>query len=419
MTSRPSNLRWLMISLVFLGTAINYLDRQTLSVVAPELIDQFHLSNVAYSRVIFAFMLAYTVMNAISGPLIDRLGTRVGYALTATWWSIAAMLHALAYGPWTLGLYRFLLGMGEAGNWPAGVKVVAEWFPVRERALASGIFNSGSAFGAIVAPPVIVWIVLNTGWREAFFLVGAVGLVWVMLWSLVYHTPPEAEREEHSATVPARELFRTRFVWSFTLAKIFLDPVWYFYIFWFPEYLKRARHFDLASIGMYAWIPFLVAGLGNLLGGWLAGVLLRRNIPLTVARKSAVTLFALLMLAAIPAVLTTSASRSIGLVSVAMLGYTGVTANMLAFPADVFPKRVLATIWGLAGTGSGFGGMVFALITGWLVDRYSYVPVFIGFGLLPIVALSVIWFVLGPLRPILVPGDQASTGYATAGIRQT
>jgi ACS family hexuronate transporter-like MFS transporter len=285
--------------------------------------------------------------------------------------------------------------------------------------LASGIFNSGSAFGAIVAPPVIVWIVLNTGWREAFFLVGAVGLVWVLLWSLVYHTPPEAEREERSATVPARELFRTRFVWSFTLAKIFLDPVWYFYIFWFPEYLKRARHFDLASIGMYAWIPFLVAGLGNLLGGWLAGVLLRRNIPLTVARKSAVTLFALLMLAAIPAVLTTSASRSIGLVSVAMLGYTGVTANMLAFPADVFPKRVLATIWGLAGTGSGFGGMVFALITGWLVDRYSYVPVFIGFGLLPIVALSVIWFVLGPLHPILMLGDQASTGYATVGIRQT
>ena len=402
MTSHSSNRRWLMISMVFLGTAINYLDRQTLSVVAPVLIDHFHMSNEAYSRVIFAFMLAYTIMNAVSGPLIDRLGTRVGYASMAAWWSGAAMLHALAFGPWTLGLYRFLLGMGEAGNWPAGVKVVAEWFPARERALASGIFNSGSAFGAIVAPPLVVWIVLKTGWREAFFVVGAVGLIWVLAWSLIYHIPPNTENEERSTPVPVRQLFRARFVWSFTMAKVFLDPVWYFYIFWFPAYLKQARHFDLASIGMYAWIPFMVAGLGNLLGGWLAGALLRRNIPTTVARKSAVTLFALLMLSAIPAVLTPSASISIGLVSVAMLGYTGVTANMLAFPADVFPPSMVATIWGLASMGSGFGGMVFALATGWLVDRYSYVPVFIGFSLIPMVALSIIWFVLGPLRPVSV-----------------
>jgi ACS family hexuronate transporter-like MFS transporter len=412
MTSLSSNRRWLMISLVFLATAINYLDRQTLSVVAPVLMDHFHMSNEAYSRVIFAFMLAYTVMNAVSGAVIDRLGTRVGYALTAGWWSVAAMLHALTLGPWTLGVYRFLLGMGEAGNWPAGVKVVAEWFPARERALASGIFNSGSAFGAVVAPPLVVGIVLKTGWREAFLVVGAVGLIWVLLWSLIYHIPPEAENEERSTAVPLWQLFRTRFVWSFTVAKVFLDPVWYFYIFWFPAYLKRARHFDLASIGMYAWIPFMVAGLGNLLGGWLAGALLRRNIPITVARKSAVTVFALLMLSAIPAVLTPSASLSIGLVSVAMLGYTGVTANMMAFPADVFPKSVVATIWGLAGMGSGSGGMVFALMTGWLVDRYSYVPVFIGFSLIPMIALSIIWFVLGPLRPVPAPGDEGSNGSA-------
>ena len=401
-----------MISLVFLGTAINYLDRQTLSVVAPVLIDQFHMSNEAYSRVIFAFMLAYTIMNGVFGPLIDQLGTRVGYALTAAWWSAAAMLHAFASGVWSLGFYRFLLGMGEAGNWPAGVKVVAEWFPTRERALASGIFNGGSAFGAIVAPPLVVWIVLKTGWREAFFVVGAIGLVWALVWSLIYHIPPEVEKEERSTTVSVRQLFRARFVWSFTLAKIFLDPVWYFYIFWFPTYLKQARHFDLASIGMYAWIPFMVAGLGNLLGGWLAGSLLRRNISITVARKSGVTLFALLMLSAIPAVLTPSATSSIVLVSVAMLGYTGVTANMLAFPADVFPKSVVATIWGLASMGSGFGGMVFALVTGWLVDRYSYVPVFIGFSLIPMIALLIIWFVLGPLRPASLPSYESATSHA-------
>jgi ACS family hexuronate transporter-like MFS transporter len=258
----------------------------------------------------------------------------------------------------------------------------------------------------------VVWIVLKTGWREAFFVVGAIGLVWALVWSLVYHVPPEVEKEECSTAVSVRQLFRTRFVWSFTLAKIFLDPVWYFYIFWFPTYLKQARHFDLASIGRYAWIPFMVAGLGNLLGGWLAGSLLRRNISITVARKSGVTLFALLMLSAIPAVLTPSASSSIVLVSVAMLGYTGVTANLLAFPADVFPKSVVATIWGLASMGSGFGGMVFALMTGWLVDRYSYVPVFIGFSLIPMIALLIIWFVLGPLRPASLPSYESATSHA-------
>jgi MFS transporter, ACS family, hexuronate transporter len=195
-------------------------------------------------------------------------------------------------------------------------------------------------------------------------------------------------------------------VWSFTAAKIFLDPVWYFYVFWFPEYLKRARHLDLASIGKSAWIPYLVAGLGNIIGGWFSGFLLRRGLSVTIARKSAVTLFALLMASAIPAVFVPQTSVSIALVSLAMLGYTGVSANMLAFPADVYPKNVVASIWGLAGMGSGFGGMVFVLSTGWLVDRYSFAPVFVGFGFIPVIALFIIWFVVGPLRPILVQSEE-------------
>lgn len=397
-----------MISLVFTATAINYLDRQTLSVVVPILMKQFHMTAGAYSRVIFVFMLAYTVMNAVSGPLIDRLGTRLGYALTTAWWSVAAMLHAVATGVWSLAIYRFLLGMGEAGNWPGGVKVVAEWFPVDERALASGIFNSGSAIGAIIAPPLVVWIVLTEGWRFSFFVVGAVGIVWVILWLLIYRTPSDIEAEVSRAPMPLWSLFRTRFVWSFTLAKVFLDPVWYFYIFWFPEYLKRARHFDLASIGKYAWIPFLVAGAGNILGGWLSAALLGRGLSLSTARKVAVFVFILLMTSAIPAVFVPEPSISIALVSLAMLGYTGVTANMLAFPADVFPKNVVASIWGLAGMGSGFGGMVFALATGWLVDHYSYKPVFVGFGLIPLIALLIIWFVLGPLQPLFAQKDVLS-----------
>ena len=401
MKSSPQKIRWLMIALVCGATAINYLDRQTLSVIAPILIDRFRMSNETYSRIIFFFMLAYTIMNGVSGPLIDRLGTRVGYALTTAWWSAAAMLHALATGAWSLGVYRFLLGMGEAGNWPAGVKVVAEWFPVEERALASGIFTSGSSIGAILAPPIVAWIVMKFGWREAFLGVGATGFAWLVVWLLVYFTPAGDgglhERRARPASLTA--LFKKRFVWGLTIAKFFMDPAWYFYIFWFPAYLKKARHFDIAAIGKYAWIPFLVAGAGYLLGGWLASALLRRNVPPTIARKASVTTFACLMTAAIPAVLVNDVRLSMALVSLAMIGYTGCASNTLAMPADVFPKDVVASIWGLASVGSGLGGMVFALITGWLVDHYSYVPAFVMFGVAPLIFALIICFVIGPLVP--------------------
>src|SRR5690348_15315050 len=386
-----------MISLVFSTTIINYLDRQTLSVAAPVLIEQFHMSNMAYSRIVFAFMLAYTIMNAVSGPLIDRLGTKLGYALCIAWWSASSVLHAFARGAFSLGAYRFLLGMGEAGNWPAGVKVVAEWFPERERALASGVFNSGSSVGAILAPPVVAFILLRFGWPSAFLLIGLLGFIWLVFWWKFYRTPEDAVVTERPPG--AWGLFRKRLVWSFTLSKIFMDPAWYFYIFWFPEYLKRARHFDMAQIGAYAWIPFFVAGIGNVLGGFVSALLIRRGISVTVARKAAVTLFAILMTAAIPAVLVSSAALAIAFVAIAMAGYTGSLANMLALPTDVFPKNAVASVYGLASMGAGFGGMLFTLITGWLVDHYSYTPVFIGFGILPLICALILWMLAGPLSP--------------------
>ncbi len=398
---KPSPWRWLMIGLAFWATVINYLDRQTLSVAAPVLRDQFHMSNAGYSRVVFAFLLAYTVMNGVSGPLIDRLGTRVGYGLCMAWWSAAAMLHALARGPFSLGAFRFLLGAGEAGNWPGAVKVVAEWFPERERALASGLFNSGSAVGAILAPPAVVWIIARFGWPASFAAVGLAGFLWLAVWLPVYRTPKARTdaMEPAAAPIPVAELLRSRFVQAFTLSKIFLDPVWYFYIFWFPEYLKRARNFDMAAIGAYSWIPFAVAGLGNFAGGWLSSRLLARGLSVTVARKTSVTFFAALMLSAIPAVTAASAAASIGFVSAAMFGYTGALANMLAIPADVFPGHAVASVYGLASMGSGFGGMLFTLLTGLVVDHYSYTPVFIGFGILPLICALILWTLAGPLRP--------------------
>ena len=399
-----------MVALAFAATSLNYLDRQALSVAAPVLMAQFGMNHQSYSNVVFAFMLAYTIGNGISGPLLDRLGTRLGFALTMAWWSAAGMLNGLARGPRSLGMFQFLLGSGEAGNWPASVKVVAEWFPTEERALASGIFNSGSAAGAILAPPVVVWLLLHYGWRQAFFAVGLLGYLWIAVWWLLYHTPEGVKSEVKLPGVSPAKLFRTRFVWSFTLAKVLLDPVWYFYVFWFPEYLKSARHFSMAAIGKYAWIPFGVAGLGNILGGWTSGWMLGRGLSLNAARKGGVTLFALLMTSAIPAVLARDARVSIALVSVAMLGYTACCSIMLAYPADVFPRSVVGSIWGLASMGSGLGGMIFALLTGWVLDRFSYVWVFVGFGLLPLLSAGVLWTLLGPISPSscgLDPGVRA------------
>jgi ACS family hexuronate transporter-like MFS transporter len=396
--TEPHPLRWRMIGLAFWATAINYLDRQTLSVAAPMLSEQFHMTDVDYSRVTTAFLFAYTIMNGVSGPLIDRLGTKLGYGLCVLWWSVAAMLHALSRGAFSLGAYRFLLGIGEAGNWPAAVKVVAEWFPERERALAAGIFNSGSAAGAILAPPIVAFLLLTLGWQSAFLFVGVTGLVWLIFWWKMYYTPGLPAGAVAEKPIPVMTLLRTRFVVAFTISKIFLDPVWYFYIFWFPKYLRAARGFDLAGIGKVAWIPFMVAGFGNIFGGMMSAALLKRGYSTTVARKASVTFFAALMLSAIPAVLVTETWLSIAFVSIAMLGYTGALANMLTIPSDVFPKNAVASVYGLASMGSGFGGMVFTLITGWVVEHYSYTPAFFGFGVLPLICASILWLFAGPLK---------------------
>ncbi len=396
MNGAPDRRRWLMISLAFLATVVNYLDRQTLSVVAPVLLDQFHMDSVDYSRVVSAFLLAYTLMNGVSGPLIDRLGTRSGYALCMLWWSVSSMLHVFARGAFSLGVFRFLLGMGEAGNWPAGIKVVAEWFPERERALASGIFNSGSTIGVIVAPPAIAFIVLQFGWRAAFLAIGALGFVWLMAWLAMYRTPPECG-VSRGTPEPVLTLLRTRFVWSFTLSKVFLDPAWYFYVFWFPEYLKQVHHFNLAAIGKYAWIPFFVAALGNVLGGYLSPAFMRQRMETAKARKLAVALCSLLMMFSIPAVLSASPWVATGCVAIAMAGYTGANVTMLAFTADAFSKESVASVWGIVSMGAGFGGMLFTLIAGWVIQHFSYAPVFIGFGVIPLICSTMLWTLTGPM----------------------
>jgi ACS family hexuronate transporter-like MFS transporter len=396
-----SKSRWVMLAFAFVATVINYLDRQTLSVLAPVLLERFRISATSYSHIIFAFMLAYTVMNGVSGPLLDRLGTKVGYALTIAWWSAAEILSAFSAGALSLGVFRFLLGVGEAGNYPAGVKVIGEWFPPQERSLASGIFNSGAAIGAMLAPPLLAAMVLAVGWQASFVVVGALGFVWLGAWLIFYRTPPVAPGEVATPPPAVWALAKTRFVWQFTLSKVFADPVWYFYTFWFPQYLKVAHGFTMKEIGETAWIPFFTAGIGNLAGGFLCSWLLRVGLPAQIARRVGVLIFSGMMVAAVPAAMVHSSGLAIALISTATFGYTGALANVLAIPRDLFPKNAVASIWGLASMGSGFGGMIFSLVTGWLVDRYSFKPAFVLFGLTPIVAACLIWFLPRTIAPAL------------------
>ena len=384
-------LRWIILGLVFLATVINYLDRQTLSVLAPVLQDEFRMTPITYSRIVSAFMLAYTIMNGLSGPVIDRLGAKLGYALTVAWWSTAEILHAFSGGVVSLGIFRFFLGMGEAGNWPGAIKVVAEWFPPGERALASGIFNSGSSIGALLAPPLVTWITLRFGWREAFAFIGLSGFAWLLLWWAIYRSSDSVSSGPNVRPPRLRTLLKDPFLLQLTASKVFSDPVWYFYIFWFPQYLKSARGFTLLEIGRTAWIPFLAADLGNLLGGVVSALLIRRGMPAARAHRLCVVRFSLLMTAAIPAVLTGNPAVSIGFVSLAALGYAGSLANLLSIPADAFPKEQVSSVWGIASMGAGLGGMVFSLITGSIVERWSFTPVFLLFGTIPLLAAWMVW----------------------------
>lgn len=395
----PSRMRWVIIGFAFMGTVLNYIDRQTLSVLAPTLKVECNISDSQYGLIITAFLFAYTLSNGVSGAFVDRVGTKVGYAIFVLWWSVAGMLHAVARGPWSFGMCRFLLGIGEAGNWPAAVKVVSEWFPPRERTLAAGIFNSGAAIGAVVAAPVVAFLAIKTGWRSAFLITGGLGFIWVAGWLAIYRRPARGGVLSDSPKVPVGRLVRTRFLVVFTLSKIFIDPVWYFYIFWIPKYLHSVFDFSLADIGKTAWIPFVTADIGNLAGGFVTGGMIRRGVSIPKARKVSAVIFGLLMTAGIPAIFSSSPYHAIAWISLATFGYTGYTANTLAFPAEVYPKGAVGSIWGLASMGAGLGGMVFASLSGWMIELHGYVLVFIGYGILPLIGLSLIVFFLGPLVP--------------------
>ncbi len=407
-------LRWIVLGLLCLSTVINYIDRQALSVILPMLRKDLGLSSVDYGTITTLFLLAYTLAQVVSGIWIDRFGTRLGFVVSVAVWSVAAVAHAVVQGAFGLGAFRILLGFGEAGNWPAGAKAISEWFPKSRRAFAMGVFDGGSAMGAILAPPLVALLAIRFGWRAAFVCTGALGFFWLLAWLWIYRKPEQhpwlSEADRHIAfaelDVPAkkhkvgymaglRRILGVRQLWGLMLTRMIATPVWWFYIFWLPDYLSKGRGFSLAEIGMYGWIPFLTVDIGKLVGGGASDRLLARGYSATLARKSVMVVGALTMLGGIEVVGADSAAGAIAWVCLATFGFGMWSANILALHADIFPSSAMATAVGLTGTAASLGGAVFTYATGWMVNSHGYSPVFWAAGLLAMLACVSLIFLLG------------------------
>jgi MFS transporter, ACS family, hexuronate transporter len=408
---RPiANFRWAIVALLFAATAISYVDRQVLTVLAPTLRDNLGISNTGYASILTAFLLAYTFMQPVTGWLIDRIGTRLGFALIMAWWSAAAVLHAFGTSVATFAACRFLLGMGEAGSWAACVKAVTEWFPRRERGLATGIWSAGVAAGLVVSVPIVAWVSLTLGWQWAFILTGVAGFAWLAVWLWMYRQPQshpavtaaELRHITDDAPAPVAEssrvgysrLLRSRNVWAVIAARLLADPWVWFYYFWIPEYLTRSAGFTAADIGKYAWIPFLAQGVGIVLGGFLSDQLLRRGVRAVDARLTIMLIGMLLMTPGILAAFHLDIVIIFVGISSAMFGFGFWAPNMMSLCADAFPRNAVGSVVGLSGMGAGVGGMLFTMLVGWTLDRYGYPPVFIAAGAIPLLAFFVLFALL-------------------------
>lgn len=385
--------RWMVAILLCLATMINYIDRQALGVVSKELRGEFTLDERDYGQIVALFMVGYAIMYAVSGYLVDRLGTRRGASVFIFLWSLAQMLHAFTVGKWSLGGARLLLGLAEPGNWPAAAKAVKEWFPVERRALGIGVFNAGSALGSTIAAPVVGGLAIAYGWRAAFVVTGAFGLAWLVAWLIIYRPGPFAEPPSNE-TVDWRKVITARGCWTLILARFFTDPVVYFMMFWLPEYLRKERGFDLAMVTRYGWIPFVAADAGYLLGGWLSGALIDRGWPVAKARKFVMLLGACCLPPAMLAPLVPEAWMAIVAMCSVMLGHALWVSNELTIPTDVFQGREVGTASGLSGMGGAIGGVIANLGTGYVVSAFSYAPVFILIGCLHPFAMFLVWRLL-------------------------
>jgi ACS family hexuronate transporter-like MFS transporter len=402
----PGRVRWWIVWTLFFSTVTNYISRQTFSVLAPMISAQYHLTHTDLGRILGAFQISYAVTWLLGGIFLDTVGTRLGLALAVIFWSVVNILTGFASSVFGFACFRFLLGIGEGLNWPGASKTVAEWFPSQERSLAVAIFDSGSSVGGAVAALVIPVFALAFGWRSAFVFSGLLGFVWLLVWLRVYHpldrhprvTPQEISfiRAGQNAPVTSAErgvrrwlsLARDRNVWGIVLGRALTDPIWWFYVFWLPQYLSDARGFSLQRIALFAWMPFVAADLGNFTGGLVSGYCIRRGVSVVRARTWVCVFSSLPILAGIPAASVHSVYAALALICFALWGYASWSTMGLTLPSDLFPQDVVATVTGVSGLAAGLVGAVFTVAVGILVDRFSYGPAFLVAGLMPLFATA-------------------------------
>jgi MFS transporter, ACS family, hexuronate transporter len=395
--------RWWIGSLLFLSTVINYLDRQTLSVLAPTLKAEFHWSNETFAWIVISFRLSYTVMQAVSGRLLDRFGTRNGLTLAVLWYSTAAMLTALATGFRSFVALRFLLGVGEAANWPGATKAVAEWFPRRERGWAVALFDSGSSIGAAIAAAVLPALVLYWGgWRPAFLITGVLGFVWVVLWRRSYYLPEDHPRlgeeerrmilserspvtEETADRPPTSRLLRLRQTWGAIASRGLTDPVWFMITDWFAIYLV-SRGFAIADTALGFWVPFLAADLGNFFGGGFSSFLIKRGWSVGRARRVLIVAGGFGVLALIPAAFASNFVVLVSCFAIATFSYAVMSTMALSLPADLFENHAVASVAGFSGAAAGVGTILSTYLIGIIADRFSFTPILIVASLIPLLA---------------------------------
>lgn len=404
------HVRWTICALLFIATSINYMDRQVISILKPTLEQSIGMTEVGYGYVVDAFQIAYALGLLAAGRFVDRVGTRIGYMVIMAVWSLSAMGHALANSVFEFGIARFSLGLGESGNFPAAIKTVGEWFPQRERSFATGLFNSGSTVGAILAPLVVPWVTLRYGWHAAFLATGVFSMAWILLWFCKYQEPAkhatvsareleyinQDETEAATPPIPWVDLLRYRQTWAFAIGKFLTDPIWWFYLFWLPSYFSTRFHLDLAHLGLPLFVVYTVSAVGSIAGGWLPVPFCRLGMPAAKARLAAMLICACAVVPIFMVNYTHSEWEAIALLSLAAGAHCGWSANILTTPSDMFPRSALGSLTGIGGMAGSVGGMLLATFAGYILQlTHSYASLFAIAASVYLLALLII-VVLAP-----------------------
>ena len=414
--ARVGRVRWVIVALLFAATAINYIDRQMIGLLKPTLEAEFGWAETTYADIVFYFQLAYAIGYIVFGSVVDRVGARFGYAAAFVIWTAAHILHATVHSVLGFAAVRFLLGIGESGNFPAGLKAVTEWFPKKERAFATGIFNAGANVGAIITPLIVPAITIAYGWRAAFVITGVVSLLWLVAWLAVYRRPRESRRlkpaelayiesdeADPAGKVPWSRLIGRRETWAFSIGKFLTDPVWWMFLFWLPDFLVKRHGLDLKTFGPPLVVIYIVSDLGSIAGGWLSSRLIQRGWSINRARKTTMLICALCVTPIFFAQYVDNLWAAVAIISLATAAHQAWSANLYTLPSDMFPRKAVGSVIGIGGTAGAIGGMIFSLYIGQVLERLgTYSLIFYVAGSVYLIALLIIHLLTPRMAPAQV-----------------